>query len=327
MIVRERAAPSRGPLAAAPTVRPSVRMPPEDALAWLLRVTGLVAAAELLILRLFTRTAIHIPGVTRLEVVFVPIAEIGRFAFYLASVLLLVCLLLMARELVRRRSASSSLAGSGIVLFLVVGVLARLGSIPEADLDWAVVCAIVLLMPWAVGGLPRGARLPVILFAGAFVLAAIFGMDQMAGGGGRWADASWPAVGGEVLALAAALSMPLLAGGAGGRRALTWGLGAAAMTSGALLANASTTRILLLWSFGLAGYLPGVAYGAAVGAVVYAIVALRRRGNGTLAWGVAFLFMGGIGLHSTYQSALVLVGLAVLGMAAPWTRHEAVIDR
>jgi hypothetical protein len=155
----------------------------------------------------------------------------------------------------------------------------------------------------------------VLLFASAFVLSAIAWVGQMAGAGRSWADASWPALTAEALAVAAALTMPLLVDGHGGRRALAWGLGAALMTSGALLANGSTTRILLLWSFGLAGYLPSLVYGAAVGAVVYVLVALRRKGDRTLAWGLAFLFMGGIGLHSSYQSALVLAGLTVLGPA------------
>ena len=92
--------------------------------------------------------------------------------------------------------------------------------------------------------------------------------------------------------------------------------------------NGPIAKILLLWNVGLAGYLPSVLYGIAAGAVVYTIVVLRATGRRTSAIGLALLFMGGIGLHSTYQTGLVLAGLALLGAADPsdraidgWRRH------
>lgn len=300
-----------------PAAQGSRRALVDDTLSWLPGVTGLAAATELLVLRLFTRTAIHIPGLTRLKLVFVPIAEAGRFTFYLGTVLLLMTLLLFVRDLTRGQRPSGRWAASGIVLFLASAALARLGRIDELGLDLATVAGVVALTAWAVRGLPGRAGVPVILFGCAFIFAAMYEAGQGIGSGGIPSGGSSLALAGEALAIGAALAAPVLLGGAGGRRALVWGIGAGGLTSSALLANGSTVRILLLWNFGLAGYLPWVAYGLAAGAIAYTIVALRRAGRRTLALGLAFLFIGGIGLHSTYQSGLVLGGLALTGMGDP----------
>jgi hypothetical protein len=85
---------------------------------------------------------------------------------------------------------------------------------------------------------------------------------------------------------------------------------------GSLAANSSTTKILLLWNFGLPGALPAIAYGLALGAFACTMAVLWRGGDRLAVAALALLVAGGIGLHSTYQSALVVTGLAVLGLAA-----------
>jgi hypothetical protein len=89
-----------------------------------------------------------------------------------------------------------------------------------------------------------------------------------------------------------------------------------------LLGGAATTKILMLWNFGLSGALPSILYAAAAGALGLTVVALARQRRGLAVAGVALVAIGGIGLHSTYQSGLAVVGLAALCIAAA-TAHSA----
>jgi hypothetical protein len=285
-------------------------------LGWLPQATALAAAVELVILRIFTRTAIHIPGVADLRAIFVPISEVGRFAFYLAAVLLTVTLALLAVDVGRRRSMAAYLGAGGLALFLSAAVTARVGAADDLTLDVSTVVALLLLSPWALGGLRGRSRFPGVLLVSALVLASLIGTEQaVAGAGGGLGDRTWPTLGGEMLAVSAAVAAPLVTGRMRTRSALMWGAVLGGLVFSGLLANASTVKILLLWNFGLAGYLPSILYGVAAGAVAYTIVALRAAGRTSYASAIALLFMGGIGLHSTYQTGLVLAGLALLGMA------------
>jgi len=285
-------------------------------LSWLPQATALVAAVELVILRIFTRTAVHIPGVADLRVFFVPISEVGRFAFYLAAVCLTVTLVLLVFDVGRQGSIAAFAGAAGVALFLSAAVNARVGAADDLTLDLSTVAALMLLSPWALGGLPGRSRSPGILLVSALVLASLIGTEQaVAGAGGGLGDRTWPTLGGELLAVSAAVAAPLIAGRTSKRLALVWGAVIGGIVFAGLLANASTVKILLLWNFGLAGYLPSILYGVAAGAVAYTIVALRAAGRRSYASAIALLFMGGIGLHSTYQTGLVLAGLALLGKA------------
>lgn len=70
-------------------------------LRWLLAVSVLV---ELLLLRTATRTLIHIPGIAGFESPVRAIAEVGRFAYYLAVVSLVATLVILGFQLVRSRN-------------------------------------------------------------------------------------------------------------------------------------------------------------------------------------------------------------------------------
>jgi hypothetical protein len=278
--------------------------------------TALAAGVELVILRVFTRTAIHIPGFADLRSIYVPISEVGRYAFYLAVVLLLVTLILVVENLYRRRAVAASAGAVGVALFLIAAAIARMGEIDGMTLDGATLAALLLLAPWALGGVHGRARFPTILLVTAFVFSGLIGTEQaLAGSGQMLGGGAWLALAGEALAVGAAVATPLLVGRVHSRPALALGVAVGGSIYAGLLVNASTVKILLLWNFGLAGYLPSVLYGVAAGAVAYTIVALRATGRRTTALGIALLFMGGIGLHSTYQTGLVLAGLMLLGAA------------
>ncbi len=81
----------------------------------------------------------------------------------------------------------------------------------------------------------------------------------------------------------------------------------------------STSRILLLWNEGLSGTLPGTVYAVAAGTLTIAFVALLQGRHYLAAMAIVLLVAGGLGLHNTYQSGLVIAGLAVLAVSTPRT--------
>ena len=192
-----------------------------------------------------------------------------------------------------------------------------MGEVDELTLDGASLAALLLLAPWAIGSRQGRSRFPAVLLVAASVFSGLTGAAQAVAGSERVLGGAWPALGGEILAVGAAIGAPLLVGHVRSRSALAWAAAVGGSVYAGLLVNGPTVKILLLWNFGVAGYLPSVLYGIAAGAVTYTIVALCATGRRTSAIGMALLFMGGIGLHSTYQTGLVLAGLALLGAADP----------
>ena len=277
------------------------------------------AAVELLLLRLFTRTAIHIPGIDQFAGSYSVLAETGRLAYYAATALLVVLLASVALRALAARSLAGALAALGIGLFLVGAAAALAGSIDDLALAAITLAAVVALVPFAAIALgPRGA-VGLLLFVGAFALTVAFRAIEMAGG--HAPSALLPAA--ESLALLFALSAPLLFVREGrNRRRLILAASLGALVFLALLANPATVKILALWSFGLAGYFPAVVYGAAVGALLYAVLMAVHRGRWSVALGLALLVLGGIGLQSTYQSGLVIAGLGLLA-GVPFGRQPA----
>lgn len=284
-------------------------------LGWLPAATVLAAGIELLVLRVLTRTAIHIPGLTDLRFVYVPISETGRYAYYVAVVLVILTLVLMAADLLRGRAVAARAAGAGIALFLLVAALARAGTADALTLDAAALGAALLIAPWVLGERRGRSRFAAALLVAAFALPAAGAVQEQAAGSGAVGHDTWLAFAGELLAVGAAIAMPLLVRRPRGRTALVWGTAVGVAVYAGLLINASTTEILMLWNFGLAGYLPSALYAVAAGAATYAIVASWATGHRTTAAAIALMLMGGVGLHSTYQTALVLAGFAVFGAA------------
>ena len=287
---------------------------------WVLRGLALAAATELVVLRIATRTAIHVPGVQQFTGPYSVLAGTGRFAFRVAVLLLVATLPVTALFLVRRGRAGT-VAATGVVMFLIAAGAALAGIDPLA-VGLVSLVAAVLAAVGATADRPTAARV-VIGFLVAAVLA--FGLPthvQLAGQGGLGTLSFRPLLAlGELLGLAFLVTTPLLVPAQDRRfRGLPEILltaGVAAVVLAAVLGNPATAKVLLLWNFGLAGYYPAVLYAAGTGALTFTLLRLLRTGDSSAALGLVLLVCGAVGLHSTYQSGLVLAGLAVLGLSPP----------
>lgn len=265
---------------------------------------------ELVILRLLTRTAIHIPGLGEVEIGIRVFSEIGRIAFNAALILVFALLVAMTIDAWRRARWPLLVA---LVGFLAVAIAAPLGWLPESIIDSVTIGVVVAapLLGWLSGGGSLRTSIPSFLFSSAFAVAAIPTVV------GKAQPATTLPVSGmlnvaEALALAAAFSLLMRVWGRPQRRSLIIAAVAAVVTAGMLAAQPATIEILMLWNLGLAGYFSPVVYGVAAGVCAYAASVSIRRGQPTVALGIAFVIAGGIGLHSTLQSASFLIGVLVL---------------
>lgn len=287
---------------------PRTRVPQRIAPRWLVPATAAVAVAEFVVLRVVTRTLVHIPGLERAEGPARVVAEVGRTGYYLAGILLVA---LLAAIIAQRRATAPRLAITA-GLFLGVGALARAGALSRSVTAALVLVVVALAAGPALARWSGPRRLPLAAFLLAFTAAGLHGTAQLATGDGVVVGASPLLAVAEVLAVTGALGAPLMVP-PGGRRAARWGLGVGLGALGILVAAGSTSRILLLWNLGLAGWLPDLAYAAAAGSLTYTALAALRVGRTRVVAGMLLLVCGGIGLHSTYQSGLVVAGLLVLG--------------
>ncbi|MCZ7525569.1 MAG: hypothetical protein M5U14_03770 [Acidimicrobiia bacterium] len=286
---------------------------------WLARTTFGVALVELLVLRVFTRTIIHIPGGFQVSWALSGIGEGGRFASSLATVLLtglLVAVVLTVPVWGAPAPGPGSAARSRCSSLVAAG--ARAGLLDSWWPALGVAAAVVALAGLARPALDPSGRVVVALFVGGFAAAALHAALRHAAVDGARppVSTSWLLLAGEALALAAAAASPLLARRRIDRPSLVAGGLAGAGLALLLVAQPATTKILLLWNLGLAGYFSPVVHGLAFGALTATLVALTRSGDGHRALALGFLVLGGIGLHSTYQSGLVVAGLALLTLAA-----------
>lgn len=281
---------------------------------WLARATLLAALTETVVLRVATRTAIHVPGIEQLAAPYGVVAGVGRWAHHAASLLVALTLVALGRSLVGQgRRAEAAAAG----LVLVTAVAARLGAVDDLTLAMAVGAAVAGLAAAAVR-CGAGPRLPVALFAAAFTVSAVHAVTQALSGAGALRPASTVPllVVAEVLVLAATVGLPAALPGVS-RRDLAMGVVAGLVVLAAFTASTATSTILLLWTFGLAGYLPVAVYAVAAGALVAGLGALGRGSQPDRMVGLALVALGGVGLHSSYQSGLVVAGLALLVASAP----------
>jgi hypothetical protein len=293
-----------------------------DAWLWPVAATAAVGAGlELVVLRIFTRTIIHIPGASGVSPVLEVTADIGRFTYYLSCVLLIVTIALLLVASATAASTRAMVGAAAIATFATAAIGARVGAVGHDTAGAAALAAAVVLGLVATRTLERRAQIPVVAFSGAFALAAF---DELAGEGFTTAGGGTELrLVAEVLAVVAAVTSPLLLRVRPDRRSIGIGLLAGVVVVAMLTANSWTITILMLWNFGLAGTLPWVLYGAAFGALSCTFVSLIRDGDRERAIALALLFAGGIGLHSTYQTGLVIAGLALLGSAArTWDSHQ-----
>jgi len=261
-----------------------------DLIRWAASWTAVVALTELVLLRIGTRTALHIPGV--FSEPFRVVAAAGRLAFLLAVVLATLTLALLIVELAH----VGGLAGVAAAAFLATAAVVALRSAP-ADTDAVTVvsvAAVVILAVQAMVGLGGSAKLPLLFFTLAVGMAGL----QAAGVG----DAGLLLGLAEGLAVAAAISAPALVGGLG-RRARIWGLVAGLVVLLALGPMGATTKILLLWNF---------LYAVAVGVLLATMVSALGDDRRDVLAPLVLISIGGIAPQSTYQTALVVIGLGLL---------------
>lgn len=291
-----------------------------DLVTWLGGVLALVAVIELTVLRIGTRTVIHIPGIEAFETPYRGISTLGRTAYFVSVVLLLTILVAAIASLVSKRAVGAAVAVAGVCL---AGIAARAGLVGgEVVAALTVVCIAVLSFRFVShsAGYARFA-LAVLGVAPVVALSTLLIVDVF--GAGTHFERAGLTVG-EGLAVAAALVSPLLVLGSKARRS-SWiaagvvGLGVLVMIVGA----GSTTKILMLWNFGLSGYFPGPLYAIAAAALGYTIATLLAEDRKGMAVGLILLVVGGIGLHSTYQTGLVVVGFALLDLSMIETSEPA----
>jgi hypothetical protein len=298
---------------AAANPRPAV----ETIIPWL---TG-AALVELLVLRVFTRTAIHIPALEQLSGPYGTIASFGRYAYYVAIVLLIAALPVVCAALWRRADLASRAAAAALVAFALLAVAARAGAAGTVLLDAVAIGVVILAGAAALARMePRALVVP-----GAFAVAFAFSgghtlLQDAASSNIRAFDSRWMLSVAEIVAVAFGILAPFGLRAVPGRR----GLVASALVAGLLFlmvaSNPATFKILLLWNEGLSGAYPAVAYALAAGGLSAASIALLRQGRTLAACALLLLLLGGVGLHSTYQTGLVVLGFCAFVLASPPVR-------
>lgn len=278
-----------------------------------LTTLALVAMFEMLVLRVLTRTAVFIPGIGERIAVVGVIGELGQLAYSISVVLLVLALLLISGRAWSGGGAGRTLA-LGLIGFAVVALMARWDWLPRIAVDAMTLVAFAVAAIAAVHQARPMVAAALLAFCAAFILAAIDGIWRNLAG-----STQLPAAGGLLLwvaewlllgaALAAIVANRPLERGARTVGAILAGL----MLVAAFLAPASL-HILLLWNVGMPGAMPAVAHSVIAFAVGLTVVSAMRRRRPTVAVAVTLLLAGGIGLHSTYQSGLILVGLASIAL-------------
>jgi hypothetical protein len=291
------------------------RLRPED-LAWW---AGWAAVVELVLLRIGTRTMVHIPGVDVIAGPLAWLSEAGRFAYYLALVLIVGTGMALAGSWWVSRSSGGWLGILSLVIFVVGAVAGAIGVVDPGVVGWV---GLTALLPLVVGSLgTRRGALPVVLWAAAVWSSGLAVLLQGQGGGLSGDAVAGFLQAGDILAVAGAVTFPLLLGRSPSRGPLLTGVAVAGVVGALLTWVSSTTAILALWAFGVTASLPPLVYGlAAAGMAVTVHQAVLDRDR-RVAAATMLVLAGGIGLVSTYQSALVLVGLALVSIGS--SREES----
>jgi hypothetical protein len=280
-----------------------------DPVTWLGGVLAVVAVIELTVLRIGTRTAVHIPDIEALETPYLGISTLGRTAYFVAVVVLVALLGAVTVSLVAQRAAGAAAAVTGVLLVALAARIGVAGGEVVAAVTIVAIGALSIRLISHTAGIQRLA-LAAMSAAPIVALSTLVVADSL--GTGSRLELSGLTVG-EALAVAAGLLSPLLVAGSKTTRS-SWialcvaGFGLLVMLVGA----GSTTRILMLWNFGLSGYLPDPFYALAAATMAFTIARSLAMGHRNLAVALALLLMGGIGLHSTYQTGLVVAGFALL---------------
>lgn len=270
---------------------------------------GCVAVVELILLRIGTRTLVHIPGVDRLSGPLAWLSETGRFAYYFSLVLAAVVGVALMRSWWVLDSPYRWSGTLALVVFAAAAAGGAVGALSPELVGWVSLAALV---PLVVGAATRGrAAIPVLLWTAAVWSSGLAVLLQGRGGGLTGDAVAALLQGGDILAVAGAMAFPLLLGRRPSRGPLLTGVVLALVVTALLSLASSTTTILALWAFGITASLPPLFY--ALGAAGMAITVHQAALDGDRRTVAATLLVlaGGIGLVSTYQTGLVIVGLAL----------------
>jgi hypothetical protein len=287
-------------------------------------VTGLAGAAtvELLILRLFTRTALHIPAIEQLSGPYEMLTVLGRYAYYLSALLLVVTLPVLGLALWQRAALPLRVASLAVLTATGAAAAARFAS-PDPVLVYVLLAGSAMVL--AIVGATTALRtaLAILPFGAALGLAAVSLIaETLASRGEVSLDPAMLLAIAEYPAFVFAVVAPLAFGVRPSRRVVVVGAVAGAVVLAMFLGNPSTSRILLLWNWGFSGVLPSTAYAVGFAALAGTLTGLHRDGRTLAGLGLILLIAGGFGLQNTYQASLVVVGLGVLCLAPALDRRS-----
>jgi hypothetical protein len=283
---------------------------------------AVAAAIELLLLRVATRTLIHIPGVERAEGPFTLVAELGRLTYSITVVLL--AMLLVAIGLWSAR-AGRTIEVAAVAAFGLAAMAARLDFMDPLAVVSASIVAVVVLGVAAARRHPTfrrrpAARVPLLLIGAAIVLFGLRALSVGAMATGVVASDSWLLQVAEMVALAGLILLPL-ATGRPDRVSLVAALVVGLSIWVGLTLAGATVKILFLWNLGLAGSFPAWVYALGGAAVIAAALTAARSGRTVWTVAIVLLVAGGFVIQSTYQSALIVASFGVLATAdAGWLR-------
>lgn len=296
-----------------------------SALPYVLGALLLAGATELLLLRVLSRVAVHIPKEGLVLQAFALLTDIGSFAFNLSTVLGMVALALAAYAVwsAGRQGLLRTIALAGLATLLLWGLLLPLvGQTDITSLLFAstsvAIMGLLALGYSGQAGTPIPRRLAVVLVVGAYAASQYFVASQNAY---------------VLLGLSASPPYALTVFGAGEALVLlngivvfwAWGrplrrdirlVPATAITLVFLfsyLSNTSTSAILSLWAEGLILHLPLPLYLIALWLYLVTATGLLKNRQ-TLYQGVAWLllFVAGYTLEMTYQHLLAVLAVLLL---------------
>jgi hypothetical protein len=266
--------------------------------------------AELTLLRTGTRTLVHIPGLGRYELSIGVLSELGRMAYYLAVVLVIVTLLYVAWLAWNRGTTSRRLTACLIGSFLAVASIGRLAIVPDTAVAWFSVAVLIGLVAlnW------NGVRcLPIGLFVAASAVASWTVLAQGTGGGLSGQTIDVAIVVAEGLLILAAATTPLLIAGKITRPALVAGSAVGVLFVAGFAVGGSTLSILTLWNLGVPGWFSPLAYGLGLAAAIVTIWSSVANRELRIACVVLLMIAAGVGPISTYQTALAIAAVALAG--------------
>lgn len=270
---------------------------------------GGLVVVELVLLRTTTRTLVHIPGLGRYDTLIRGLAETGRYAYYLATLLLVSTLALLSAHSLQSSRPRILIAGVATLLFLGVAGAGRVGAVSPEVVGW---CSTVIVMVLAITGWRGLPTLPIGLFVTASATAGLAVLGQGTGGGLTGTQVDVLFIVAEVSLVLAALTTPLLLKIAPTRAAVAGGAGAVAVAIALMAGGSSTVSILGMWNLGIPGWLPGISHALALGSLVLTLWSAMAERQRLTAIGLVLLAAGGVGVISTYQTGLVIAGILLI---------------